>query len=201
MGNTTKNIPNNAGSEENNIDLYKNQLNYEKYVDKKMTIYSILFILSSVVSIFTMFILPMFRYRVNGNVNTGKPEIYGEYSLFYLITKFFNQELGDNTLYTVGLCISLIIALVLGVYLVAGAIVNFVFKKLIENATIKKLFNLGYLEFAASAVIVLEFIALLCCRISVNGAADNLLGFWLLLGTAAVMICTSIPLSTYRKYR
>ena len=201
MANTTQSVSGNASTEANNIDLYKNQLKYEKYVDKKMTVYSILFVISSVVSLITMFMIPMFRYRLNGNVNKGIEPIHGEYSLSYLITKFFRQELGENSLYTVGLCIAFILAMVCGIYLVAGAVVNFVVVKLKENAMVKKIFNLGYLEFAASAIVVLQFLGLLCSRISVNGAADNLIGFWLLLGSAAVMVCTSIPLSTYRKYR
>ena len=201
MANTTNSVSGNSSSEANNIDLYKNQLNYEKYVEKKMTVYSILFVISSVLSLITMFMVPIFRYRLNGNVNKGIEPIYGDYSLSYLITKFFKHELGENSLYTVGLCIAFVLAIVCGIYLVAGAVVNFVVVKLKANAIIKKIFNLGYLEFAASAIVVLQFLGLLCSRISINGAADNLIGFWLLLGSAVVMICTSIPLSTYRKYR
>lgn len=197
MGNNAKNV----ATEANNIDLYKNQLNYEKYVEKKMTVYSVIFVISSVVSLITMFMIPMFRYRLNGNVNKGIEPIHGEYSLSYLVTKFFRHELGENSIYTVGLCIAFILAIACGIYLVAGAVVNFVIVKLKENALIKKIFNLGYLEFAASAIVVLQFLGLLCSRISINGAADNLIGFWLLLGSAVVMVCTSIPLSTYRKYR
>lgn len=201
MANTTNSVSGNSSSEANNIDLYKNQLNYEKYVEKKMTVYSILFVISSVLSLITMFMVPIFRYRLNGNVNKGIEPIHGEYSLSYLITKFFRHELGENSIYTIGLCIAFILAIVCGIYLVAGAVVNFVVVKLKENVMVKKIFNLGYLEFAASAIVVLQFLGLLCSRISINGAADNLIGFWLLLGSAVVMICTSIPLSTYRKYR
>ena len=133
MANTTNSVSGNSSSEANNIDLYKNQLNYEKYVEKKMTVYSILFVISSVLSLITMFMVPIFRYRLNGNVNKGIEPIHGEYSLSYLITKFFRHELGENSIYTIGLCIAFILAIVCGIYLVAGAVVNFVVVKLKER--------------------------------------------------------------------
>lgn len=194
MGNAEKTIPT-TNSQSDNIDLYKNQLNYEKYIAKKMSVYKILFVIASVVSLVTMFIIPMFGYRVNGNVNKNQEEIYGDYSLFYLIQKFFRQELGENTLYNIGMLISLCVVLILSIYLVVGAVLNFVAKM----SNVPKLLGKDKLETGASVMVVFEFVALLCCRINVNGAAENLIGFWILILTAIVMICTSIPLSTYRE--
>lgn len=193
MGNTAKTVSTTNAQDDNTIDLYKNQLNYHKFIAKKMSVYRILFVVASVISLLTMFLIPIFRYRVHGNVNKNQPEIYGEYSLFYIIQKFCKGELGENTLYNVGMFLFLCLTLVTAIYLVAGAFMNFVLKL----SSVPKFINKDALEVASTLVIVYEFAALMCCRININGAADNLIGFWILLASAIVMICTSIPLITY----
>lgn len=182
-------------SQSDNLDLYKNQLNYEKFVDKKMTLYKVFLLISSIMSLVSMIVMPMFGYRVNRNVNKHQDEIWGDYNLIYMLQKFLKHEFGKNSLYTVGMFVFLCATLVLSVFLIVSVVLNY-FTKI---SKMPKILNKDFIIVFSSIMIVCEFAALLCCRISVNGAAENLYGFWIMIVAAIVMVCTSIPLSTYRK--
>ena len=68
------------------IDLYANQLKYNTYVEKKHSIYNVLFFISSIVSVLSIFVLPMYKYELLGK-KRGQMKIIGEYTAEYIIEK------------------------------------------------------------------------------------------------------------------
>lgn len=178
-------------------DLYANQLKYDKYIEKKKKIYSFLYLIASVVSVFAVFTLPIFEYAVKGNRRDNTPSIMGEYTPIYIVQKYFANELGAKSILNTFLMISIILMVIIAVYTVIGAVMNLFLKKLLEsNAMLNKLFNYGILEIVSTVLLILLFAAMIFCRVDVSGSAENLFGFWTICAASIVMICTSIPLSS-----
>lgn len=192
MGNTEV-----KSGELGNIDLYTNQLKYDQYLEKKKKVYSFLFLIASIVSVITMFALPMFRYSVKGNSRKNIASIMGDYTPVYIIQKYFENGLGPRSILNTCLMISLIVLIIISIYVVIGAVLNvFLKKKLDSNHMLNKLFNYGKLEIVSTVFLILIFAAMVFCRVDVSGNIENLIGFWVFCVSSIVMICTSIPLSS-----
>ena len=73
----------------NDSELYANQLNYNTYVEKKRTVYRVLYFVASIISLLSIFILPMYKYELLGK-KKGQMRIIGEYTAEYIIEKYFN---------------------------------------------------------------------------------------------------------------
>lgn len=192
MGNTEV-----KSGELGNIDLYTNQLKYGKYLEKKKKVYRFLFLIASIVSVITMFALPMFRYSVKGNSRKNIASIMGDYTPVYMIQKYFENGLGPRSVLNTCLMISLIVLIILSIYIAVGAVLNVFLKKALDsNKILNKLFHYGKLEIFSTIFLILTFAAMVFCRVDVSGNAENLLGFWIFCASSIVMICTSIPLSS-----
>ncbi len=50
----------------NDSELYANQLNYNAYVEKKKNVYRVLYFVASIISLVSIFILPMYKYELLG---------------------------------------------------------------------------------------------------------------------------------------
>lgn len=180
-----------------NIDLYTNQLKYGRYLEKKKKIYNFLYLIASIVSVATMFALPIFRYAVKGNSRKNIASIMGDYTPVYIIQKYFANELGARSVLNTCLIISLIVMIIISVYVVIGAVMNVFLKKMLDsNKLLNKLFNYGMLEIISTVFLILLFAAMVFCRVDVSGNVENLMGFWIFCASSIVMICTSIPLSS-----
>ncbi len=177
-------------------DLYKNQLKYNKYIENKKMVYSILCFIAAVVNIITIFAFPMFTYNVKGNTKTGVKPIKGEYTHTYIIEKYFKNELGERSLFNTTFIILLFVLIILAVILLIATALNVFAKKLVQKeGTLKKLFSYIMIEIFSTVFLVVLMFAMMCGKIDVSGGAENALGFWIYVATSVVMIFTSIPLS------
>lgn len=193
MANTSSSV---KAADNENVDLYKNQLKYNKYLENKKKVYSILCFIAAIVNIVTMFTLPMFKYHVKGNSKKGIKGINGEYTHTYIIEKYFNNGIGQKNLLNTAYIIILFAMIILAVILVVGTALNIFAKKLVQSeGIVKKIFNYAMIEIFSTTFIVLLVAAMICGRVDVSGGADNAIGFWVYAVASAVMICTSIPLS------
>lgn len=174
------------------INLYENQLIFEKRKEKKKLIYSMMFLVASVISLILLFVVPIFKYTYNGeNIS-----INGEYTAVYIIQKYFANELGTMSFLNTGLIISMFALIILTIYTLVASVMNFACKKAVaENKLLSKLFNYGMLEILSTVLFVVLLASMLFCKIDVSGNAENGIAFWMMFVTSIVMICTSIPLS------
>lgn len=180
------------------VDLYANQLKYNKYMEKKMFAYKIIFLLSAIITfvLSTIDVMPIYGYHQRGNINRGMVRIMGDYTPIVIIQKILSKEIPQSAL---SLCMVavLIIMIVLSVYLVVGGLVNLAAHKLLaDNKIMNKLFNYGMLEIIATVFFIAFFASMIFAKVDLMGNVDNLEGFWILFASSVVMICTSIPLST-----
>lgn len=180
-----------------NIDLYTNQVRYDKFLAKKKTVYSFMNLIAAIVALVAMFALPIFRYAVKGNSRKKIESIMGDYTPTYIVQKFFANELGPRSILNTLLMVSIIIMVILAVYLVVASLMNLFLKKtLTSNKLLHKIFGYSMIEIVSTVFLVLLFASMIFCRVDVSGSAENLTGFWVLLASSAVMVCTSIPLSS-----
>lgn len=189
----------NAGIKKNeldNVDLYKGQERYYVYINKKRMVYRILFLISSVLTLISMFILPMYKYVSLGK-KKGQLKIMGEYTPVYIIQKYFGKTLGPHKLLNTGLVICIVIMIILSVLVVIGGIMNlFAGKQVESNQKIGKLFGYSMLEIFAVALFIILIISMMCAKVHVGGKVENITGFWLVFVSSVVMTCTSISLSS-----
>lgn len=179
-----------------NVDLYKSQIRYEAYVAKKMTLYRFLFLISSVLSLLTMFLIPMYEYVSLGK-KKGQLRIIGEYTPVYIIEKYFGNTLGPHTLLNTGLVICIVVMIVLSVLVVVGGVMNIFAKKVLEsNKTLGKFFGYGMLEVFSVLLFVVLIISMMCAKVHLAGKVENIMGFWIVFASGIVMTCTSISLSS-----
>lgn len=178
------------------VDLYKSQVRYEAYVNRKMMVYRFLFLISSVLSLITMFVIPMYKYVSLGK-KKGQLKIMGEYTPEYIIEKYFANTLGPHTLLNTGLVICIVVMIILSVILVIGGVINLFAKKALEsNQTLGKLFGYGMLEIFATVLFVVLIVSMMCAKVHLAGKVENIMGFWIVFATSIVMVCTSISLSS-----
>lgn len=177
------------------IDLYANQLKYNTYVEKKHSIYNVLFFISSIVSVLSIFVLPMYKYELLGK-KRGQMKIIGEYTAEYIIKKYFNLTLGPHSLLNTCLVISIVAMIVLSVYILVGAVINLFAKKVLEsNRIVSKLFNFDLLEVTSVVLFICLMLSMVFCKVDAFGNVKNVMGFWTMFISAIVMTCTSIALS------
>lgn len=180
----------------NDSELYANQLNYNAYVEKKQNVYRVLYLVASIISLVSIFILPMYKYELLGK-KKGQMRIIGEYTAEYIIEKYFNYSLGPHSLLNTALIISIFAMIILSAYVIVGGVMNLFAKKKIEsNATLAKLFNYGMLEIIATVLFVVLMISMVFCKVDAFGNVENMIGFWAIFASSIVMICTSISLSS-----
>lgn len=185
-------------TKDSNVDLYKNQERYEKFLKKKDIVYRGLFDIASILAFISIFMFPIFYYCYKGNARiSGDNPIYGDYTVMTIIQKIFAGDLGKNNLLNICLLISLIVAVIASVYLVAGAVISTIEKLANKQMTgiVKKIFNFGILEIVAVVLFIALLAAMIFCRVNLQGMAENSNGFWILTVSAIVMTCTSISLS------
>lgn len=183
-------------SELEDVDLYKAQERYGRYMAKKRMAYTIMFALASVISLVVMFVIPMYSYHSLGKKRNGPPKIIGEYTAEYIIEKYFNLTLGPKALLNTCLVIVLAAMIIMAAYVAVGGVLNLVAKKVLEkNKIIGKLFNYGMLEVISSSLFVALMASMMLAKIDLSGNVDNATGFWIVFVASLVMICTSIPLS------
>ena len=177
------------------IDLYANQLKYNTYVEKKHSIYNVLFFISSIVSVLSIFVLPMYKYELLGK-KRGQMKIIGEYTAEYIIEKYFNLTLGPHSLLNTCLVISIVAMIVLSVYILVGAVINLFAKKVLEsNRIVSKLFNFDLLEVTSVVLFICLMLSMVFCKVDAFGNVKNVMRFWTMFISAIVMTCTSIALS------
>jgi hypothetical protein len=178
------------------VDLYKNQARYETYVNKKMMVYKILFLISSILSLVSMFAIPMYKYASLGK-KKGQLKVVGEYTPVYIIQKYFGNTLGPHVMLNTGLVICIVVMIVLSVMLVIGAVLNMFAKNLVDsNKNIGKIFGYGMLEVLATLLFVVLILSMICAKVHLSGKVENITGFWIVFVSSIVMTCTSIPLSS-----
>ncbi len=187
-------------SEEDKMELYRNQSKYEKYVHKKKTVYSFLFLVAAILNIVVTFAIPLFEYdytrKPNSKLGIKALSIKGEYTHFYLFQKYFDGGLGDKSMLKNTYIVFLAAMVVLEVILVLGALINFISKKSVNGTDfISKVFNYGMMEVYATLFFVFLIAAMICGKVDVDSGMTNALGYWLCFLSSAIMICTSIPLS------
>lgn len=180
----------------NGTDLYENQLKYNTYVENKRKVYRVLYLIAAVVSLVSIFILPMYKYELLGK-KKGQMRIIGEYTGEYVIEKYFNYGLGPHNMLNTGLMISLILLILLAAYVTVGGVMNIFMKKKIESGNIvNKLFNYGMLEIIATAMVIVLMLSMIFCKVDASGSVENMIGYWTVFVSSIVMICTSISLSS-----
>lgn len=185
-----------SGLEE--VDLYKAQERYGKFMAKKMLTYKIMFMVSAFLTLISMFMIPMYKYQSLGK-KRGSVRIIGEYTPSYIIEKYFNVELGPQALFNTCLMIVLVVMIILSVYVVVGSVINMFGDRVIygknSDKILSKLFNYGMLEVMSTVLLVCLLTSMVLAKIDMSGNVENVNGFWLVFLTSVVMICTSIPLS------
>ena len=176
--------------------LYANESRYNIYVENKMKVFRILFLISAIASLISMFIIPMYKYEMLGR-KKGQTRIMGSYTPEYIIEKYFNMTLGPHTIFNTGLVIAIVVMMILTLYLTVGAVLNLAAKKLMDSqGFVSRLFNYGLLEIIAVALFICLFLTMVFCKVDVLGNAVNIEGFWIVFVGSIVMTCTSISLST-----
>lgn len=189
----------NAGikkDELDNVDLYKGQERYYIYINKKRMVYKILFLISSILTLISMFILPMYKYVSLGK-KKGQLKIVGEYTPVYIIQKYFGKTLGPHTLLNTSLVICIVIMIILSVLVAVGGVMNLLAGKQVEsNQKLSKMFSYSMLEIFAVALFIVLIISMMCAKVHLSGKVENITGFWLVFASSVVMTCTSISLSS-----
>lgn len=179
-----------------NVDLYKGQERYYVYVNRKRMIYKILFLISSIAALVSMFVIPMYKYASLGK-KKGQLKIIGDYTAEYIIEKYFGNTLGPHTLLNTGLVICIVIMIILSALVAVGGVMNmFADKKLEANKTIGKIFGYSMLEVFATALLIVLIVSMMCAKVHLSGKVENITGFWIVFAGSIVMTCTSISLSS-----
>ncbi|MBQ1392018.1 MAG: hypothetical protein IIY81_00465 [Lachnospiraceae bacterium] len=187
-------------SEEDKMELYRNQSKYERYVSKKKTVYSFLFLIGAILNIVVTFVIPLFEYdytrKPNSKLGIKALSIKGEYTHFYLFQKFFDGGLGDRTMLKNTYIFCLGVLVVLEVILVVGGLINVTSKRSVTATDfLSKVFNYGMMEVYATLFWVFLVAAMVCGKVDVDSGMTNAIGFWICFASSAIMTCTAIPLS------
>ena len=179
-----------------NVDLYKGQERYYTYINRKRKIYKVLFLISSVLTLISMFLIPMYKYVSLGK-KQGQLKIIGEYTPEYIIEKYFGNTLGPHTLLNTCLIIAIVVMIILSVLVAVGGVINlFADKKIEANQIFGKIFSYAMLEIFAVVLFVTLIISMMCAKVHLSGKVENITGFWLVFACSIVMTCTSISLSS-----
>lgn len=178
---------------ETSMDAYAHQKVYEEKKAEKKVLVSWIFLAISIVSLVSVFIFPMYKYKYT-NRDTGF-SISGKFTSVKMISKYFSNGFGDYALLNTITMLSVVLIIVAIIYIVIGAAVS-IFLKGKMSGLLRKATNYTTLELVATLQFVLLIINMIAAKIDVSGSVTNLIGFWIISATTILLVCVSISLST-----